>query len=393
MAEPGRKLRVACFAHLSEISGAITSLLNMAIELDREKFETIFVVPGTGPIIERAIAAGVQPIILANPEVSLIAASPTEKLRVGLRRLAYVRRVASFLRRERVDVVYISSVHSIFAGLGAALARKPIVWHVHETIESPTRATRMKLRLVERLSSALFYDSRSGMDAFPASSVARKAIQLNWVDVAKYRLQDDAARVAALRSLHVSAPMVLANGVIPRKGPKTFLRAAATVLASIQPGEAKPTFVLTGTVEPALETYLQELHDMAKQLGIAKHVRFAGVREDMPALLGAATIYVSPSLNEAMPITIVEAMAAGTPVISTDVGDCREFLENGSLGIIIPPEDPYTLADAILELLRNPLRRQQLSELGQQKIAKLYPHTGFFAEVEHVLTEVASSRD
>ncbi|MGI8905696.1 MAG: glycosyltransferase family 4 protein [Candidatus Sumerlaeaceae bacterium] len=376
----------------------MTSLLSMAEHLDAVRFETIFVVPGEGPILQRAKESPVRTVVLQNPEVSLATqAGVFGKANLTFKRLRYVRSVAAFLKREHVDMVFLSSVHSVFAGMGAALARRPIAWHVHETIENPGRATRMKLALVERLASALFYDSESGRQAFPAKHVVRQQVQLNWIDLDRIRQPDSSAEETALASIGLcpGQSFILANGVIPRKGPDILVGAAKKVMDALHARNettALPVFVFSGACGPELQPFYEALQSDIAASGGQELVRFAGVRDDLPALLRRATIYVSPSRNEALPITMIEAMAAGTPVIATDVGDCRSFLEDGNLGTVVPPENADALAAAILEHLQNPVAARQKAQLAQQKVLKLYQPGGFYEDLETTLMELARER-
>lgn len=388
-------MRVACFAHLSEISGAVTSLLAMAQRLDPKRFECFFIVPGEGPILDRAMAAGVQAVVLQNPEVSMAAqrgwGSKTAVLR---RRISYVKKVARFLKRENIDVAFISSVHSIFAGIAAAMVRKPVVWHVHETIEPRNRATRLKLAIVERLSSALFYDSESGRRAFPAPRVKQQFVQLNWLDLKALGSQDPAdAAVLEAQGLRPKS-YILSNGVIPRKGADVLLQAAVSVFAKLRGAVSSPAslpeIVITGNMtDRAISSFADRLRQLAETQELRDLVLFPGIRNDLPGLLRNAICYVSASHNEALPIAMVEAMAAGTPVIATDVGDCRAFLENGKLGAIVPAGDVEALASAIEQLLREPEAARSKAALAQQKIRGLYEAEKFFANLEQVLLQIA----
>jgi glycosyltransferase involved in cell wall biosynthesis len=387
-----RRLRVACFAHLSEISGAITSLLAMAQHLDPSLFDAVFVIPGPGPIEPVARASGVRTVIIQNSETAVRSTTGTlGRAKALSQRVRYLLRVAQFLRSEQIDLVFISSVQSIFAGLGAVLARKPIVWHVHETIVAPDRSMRLKLAVVEHVSSGLFYDSESGRRAFPARRVKRQSVQLNWLDMERLVHSHEGEDAEAIRALGLTAgsTFALCNGVIPRKGADMLLRAASKVFPSLEAaGIQTPHLVITGAcTDPALAPYMGTLHELAASL--EGKVHFAGVRYDMAELLRQAGLYVSPSRNEALPITMVEAMAAGTPVIATDVGDCRVFLEEGRLGAVVPPDNAEALAAALREALEHPHEARQRAALAQQKVVELYKEENFFKPLEAVLLEVA----
>jgi glycosyltransferase involved in cell wall biosynthesis len=98
-------------------------------------------------------------------------------------------------------------------------------------------------------------------------------------------------------------------------------------------------------------------------------VVFTGIREDVPELLHLFDIFVLPSLWEGQPITIMEAMAAGKPVVATSVGGNAEILRQGDLGVLVPARDPGALSDAIERLLKDRAMARQLGERARSHAA------------------------
>ncbi|MFN4224354.1 MAG: GT4 family glycosyltransferase PelF [Fervidobacterium nodosum] len=113
----------------------------------------------------------------------------------------------------------------------------------------------------------------------------------------------------------------------------------------------------------------QELEDLVKNLSLEEKVRFLGVRSDIPELLKVADIFVMSSDYEGVPISLLEALASGVPVISTAVGGVPEILESGRAGILVTPKDEEELAQKIIELARDEKKRLEFSEYGK-KLAK-----------------------
>ena len=96
--------------------------------------------------------------------------------------------------------------------------------------------------------------------------------------------------------------------------------------------------------------------------------KLLGRRRDVPDLLNAADIFVLSSRQEGFPITFLEAMAAGKPVIATDVGGCAEAVADGETGLIVPPENPQALAEAISALISDPGRARAMGEAGRSRV-------------------------
>lgn len=113
-----------------------------------------------------------------------------------------------------------------------------------------------------------------------------------------------------------------------------------------------------------------ELHETIKHLVSKKDLRervsFLGLRSDIAMLLADSDLFVLSSDYEGVPMTILEAMAAGKPVIATAVGGVPELVEDGITGILVPPRDPESLSQAILRLAKDPDLRQHMGQMGQK---------------------------
>jgi len=109
------------------------------------------------------------------------------------------------------------------------------------------------------------------------------------------------------------------------------------------------------------------LEERARRSDLAAAVRITGFRPDVRALLPAADAYVSSSISEGISITILEAMAAGVPVIATAVGGTPEILADGS-GVLVPSRSPAQIADAVLALAHDERRRTSLAAAGRLRL-------------------------
>jgi glycosyltransferase involved in cell wall biosynthesis len=143
------------------------------------------------------------------------------------------------------------------------------------------------------------------------------------------------------------------------KGVDIFLRAAASVLAHCP--ETK--FVIAGDGPDRAE-----LETLIDQLGIRDPVRMLGRCDDMPALYASLDIMVSASRREGLPIAILEGMASRLPLVATAVGEVPTVIQDGRTGVLVPAEDPESLAAAIIELLGDPAKRERLGSAARQLI-------------------------
>ena len=150
--------------------------------------------------------------------------------------------------------------------------------------------------------------------------------------------------------------LVNLNGV---KGPGVLLEAAVRVIAY----EPKAKFVLIGT-----GPLRQELEARAGALSLRDRVLFLGARQDVPNLLIRMEMLVAPSFAEGFSNAVLESMAAGLPVVATDVGGNREAIIDGETGFLAPSHDPSALADRILRLLADRSLAKRMGRAGRRRI-------------------------
>jgi glycosyltransferase involved in cell wall biosynthesis len=122
-------------------------------------------------------------------------------------------------------------------------------------------------------------------------------------------------------------------------------------------------------------------------LGITSQVIFAGHRSDIPALLSALDVFCISSTYEGTPLTLFEAMASGKAIVSTAVDGCREVLEDGATGLLVPPRDPAALAEALLRTLGSSELRSSLAA-GARKASARYDIQTCVDRMEDLYDEV-----
>ena len=172
--------------------------------------------------------------------------------------------------------------------------------------------------------------------------------------------------------------------LVPGKGVDILLRAAQKVLSRCP----NTRFMLVGDGPSR-----QELESLASQLGIQDRVVFAGVRREMPEIYASLDLLVLPSLCEAMPMCVLEAMAAGKPVIATRVGSIPQLVEPGQTGELVEPGGVQELSAAIVRLLEAPQRARQLGANGQARAAAQFSADAMAGRYLELYREVVNARD
>lgn len=198
---------------------------------------------------------------------------------------------------------------------------------------------------------------RSGVDS------ARIRVVPSGIDLAPFEQPFDRAALRA--RLGVGAGDVLALQVAalaPHKSQTTLLQAMASIRSR------HPNLRVWIAGEGPLRDALAREH---ASLGLGESVRFLGFREDVTDLLRAADLFVISSYLEGLGTSILDAMAAGLPVVGTRVGGIPEAVVDGETGVLAPPSDPRALGDALAALAGDPERRARLGEAGRRR-ARLF---------------------
>jgi glycosyltransferase involved in cell wall biosynthesis len=140
-----------------------------------------------------------------------------------------------------------------------------------------------------------------------------------------------------------------------------------------------------GSERGALET-------LADDLDVTGKIRWAGHRRDVPFLLPAFDLFIQPSLHEGLPNTVLEAMAAGLPVVATDVGGTPEVVVDGVTGLLVPPRDSSALAEAVAMLLSDQNLRHDMGQAGRERVANHFAVRHMIEQTEQLYEQLLSER-
>jgi glycosyltransferase involved in cell wall biosynthesis len=170
--------------------------------------------------------------------------------------------------------------------------------------------------------------------------------------------------VRKMLGLETAGPTVAVVGRLsPEKGQEYFLEAMVDVARAV-PG-VTGLIVGEGQEEPRLRA-------RTDVLGLSGVVRFIGYRRDMDSVYPAVDVIVLPSLSEGLPMVALEAMARRIPVVATRVGGVPEAVEDGESGFLVPRANPRALADTIVKLLLDPMRRRLMGTAGRERVERRF---------------------
>lgn len=343
--------RLLLLITLAERGGA-QSYLAALLPAVTGSFETTVAAHGDGPLRSAALAAGAEFVPLHHVRRPLNPARDALGL-IELTRL---------IRSRRPDILHASSSKAgILGRLAGWLGQVPIrIFTVHGWAFAAYGGTAGRLyRLAERsvkpLTSAIIcvaeYERIAGVNAgacWPEQTV----VIPNAVDVS-------ALPRAGLRN---EAVELISVGRL--RAPKDFVT-LARALSRLPPHSFRASLVGDGPDRPAIEAQLE-------RLGLIQSVRLLGDRSDVPELLAASDVFVCSSRSEGMPVSILEAMAVGLPVVASAVGGVPELVDHGHTGLLVGPGTVDALTDALGQLIGDRELRERMGRAGRTVAEQRY---------------------
>ncbi len=386
-----RPIRVLVVPHLPEYSGAPLIAAHIVKGLDPREFECLTVFPCGGPLADEMQSQGFR-----VESLGLLPLSFSQAAERGMRwkwlasRAGYARDLRRVIRSFRPDVVYVHSAIQLIPGRVARGERIPLVWHVQETLDFQRPGNRYRRWTIRRLADAVIFcgwTPRRSFGHWPAGrlwTVIPNALTREVSD-------DPGARDAVRRELDVPPRhvlLIMVGGVHPRKGLDILLEA---LMQCRRAGSREFTLAVAGDASAAPPEFLRKIENLLGQEGLRDHVRLLGHRQDIPRLLAASDVFVLASRSEGLPLSVVEAFAAGLPAVLTDTGDCARLTGRGRRGHTVPRDDPRAFAQALQDLLQNPESRRQMGARARTLVRKRFSFSRLLGEVGEVLRRTARS--
>ncbi len=354
----------------SELGGAQSHVADLLDGLQSPDTELHLATGTEGALTVRARELGAHVHLLPRLQRSL---SPVKDL-------AAVRECAQLIRRVKPDIVH---AHSSKAGVIARLAGHrtgvPVVFTVHGWGFNPgtSLASRVVAWAVEfclafvgaRIICVSEHSRRSGL-SLRVGNKAKLTTVHNGI----------APGAPQARPERVPARIVMVARFSEPKDHATLLRAFASLQMQSEMPDCYLDLVGTG---PNFEA----MQELARELGIER-VQFLGDRHDVADILSQSQIFVLSTYSEGLPISVMEAMRAGLPVVATDVGGISEEVEHGQTGFLVAKHNTNALAEALRELGCSPDLRAQMGRAARQKFEREFTRERMIAQIQQLYAQV-----
>ena len=373
------KIRVLHLITRLPVGGAERLLVDIARGLDPQRFTSI------------ACCIQDRGELAAELEASGIAVHSLERMRTRRFDWRAIGDLARLMREQRIDVVHSHLYHAnLYGRLAARRARVPAVATVHNTYAKRKLHRELLNRWLAHISArviAVSEDVRNDLMRYDGIPAQKIVVIHNGIDVGRVRTALTRGEARARLGLPHEA---IALGCVARleeqKGHRFLLEALARLNDPAR-GAARFRVVLVG--DGRLRA---ELERRAADLGVAAWTMFLGTRHDVPDILKALDICVMPSLWEGLSVAMLEAMAAGLPLVISDVSGVSQVIGDNEFGLKVPVGDVSGLARTIAGLADAPERRLALGAAARQRVLAKFSAQAMLAELSRLYEEVSSRR-
>ena len=388
-------IRVLFVSHDTSMFGAQRALFALLSAIDRRICFPLLVVPYEGPM-SRAAAELEIPVFVEK----LIHWIPGPNVFGRRQCLRYIYRffqtlyprcqaIERLITNYGIDLVYTNTVTCVEGAIAARITKKPHVWHIHEHVLrnkglTPIFPYQFYCAAVKYLSKSIVFCSMVLARDYPQLSKKASVIH-SGIPIPQLR-DRRAARAEVTKNFRIDAnsKLVAVVGAIqPNKGHLTFLAAAEQVAKKVD----KVEFLIVGS---GFDWYENFLRQKIKEFQIEARVKLLGWCEGIFDFLAAIDVLVISSEQESFGLMAIEALAMETPVVATRCGGPEESITDGVTGLLVPVNDPLSMAYAIVRLLQDANLARRLGVSGRNNVSEYFGIDRYVQSIQLVIQESVS---
>jgi len=364
--------------------GADRQLLAIAAGLDPERYCAVVVLPEDGPLARDLRAARIEVLVRPLAVLRRALMSPRGLGQVARAFAADAGGLGRLARARGVALVHTNTSVTLGGAAAARIAQVPHVWHVREIYAGFERWWPGYRRLLLTADALPCVSAATALQFGPAPQVS---VLHDGLAMPSAPAERGAARAAL--GLPGDAFVVAVLGRISGwKGQDVLVRALGQPALAER---AEVVALVAGDAWRGEERQLRELHETAARLGVTARVAHVGFREDVATVYGAADVVTVPSKQpDPFPNAALEAAAAGCCVVASAHGGLPELLRHDVTGVLVPPDDPLALADALAALLDAPDRRATLGAAARADVGARLTPARMLSEVQALYDTLAT---
>lgn len=390
-----KKTKVLFISHSSNIFGAEKSLYLLLKNINRQHFEPILVLPMSGLLKEEVNNLKIKIYEVRSPWW----VRPKKEKNILLNILKFVKciileMIASFriyriVKQEKINILYTNTIVNFSGAIVALITKVPHIWHIREIISKNPNLfsyfpNKILFNFVVKFSNKVIANSIATADQFKKVKCNKEIVVIhNAVDTEDFKYK---GILINDKIKHLDWLIAVVGALQKRKGQDDAIY-AIKIVKNIIPNIKLLIIGDVGDIE--FKNYLKML---ISKLNISKNVVFTGFRNDVPQILHNCKALVMPSWNEPFGRVVIEAMAAGIPVIGTNVGGPKEIIQDGISGYLIPPCSPNAIAEKILYLYYHQPIGNKMGENGKKIVKKKFNVESYTKNIEKILHVIAGNK-
>ncbi len=353
----------------AELYGSDKVLYNLVKGLDKSQFYPIVILPETGPLTHQLEREGIETHIAPVVKVSRKTYTLSGIISLPFEMVRSVKAIDRKINGRRIDIVHSNTLAVLAGAFWSKLRHVPHLWHVHEIIQSPFFASKVYPLLLRIFAQQVVCNSeatKKWVDGEQAVISDRTLVIWNGLEDRDPPSDDT---VDFFRKEMEASPDDLIVTVVGRinrwKGHKLLIGAAGLLW---EKGYRNIRYLFVGGVFQGQDHYQKELEKHISKSPVATQVTIMNFRDDIDVVWHASDIAVVPSTEpEPFGMVAIEAMMAAKPVIAANHGGLREIVVHQKTGLLFSPGDASALAEALIELIPNREKRQQMGLEGQRR--------------------------
>lgn len=350
------------------IGGPHLRIVQVARNLRKKGIETIVAIPANNGDFQALLSKEQIKFYeiegFRRPRLTM---NPIEHLKYICLLIPAILQLKKIIKQESIDIVHQNDIKQIQGPIAAKLARVRSLWHLQGYYPFISALfIPFPYLLADQIVTA---SGAMGKRYFnPARKFFKRDFHILYapVDTNKFYPGIDSSAFEKQFDLTNAYPVIGTVGNLdPIKGHKYFIQAAHLIKKTYN--NAK--FIVIGKKLENRVDYTHELENLVSTFNFPKeNFVFTGERDNIPEILPSFDIFVLPSLSEACPMALLEAMAMEIPCVATHVGGIPEIIEDRENGILVPPKDPQAIAQAVEHVLRNPEKAKEMAKKGREQV-------------------------
>jgi len=367
-----QKIKIAHVIYGLKIGGAENLLLQVCPRFDPNRFSvSVFALTYGGPLEEKLVRAGIKVKVIR---------------RDGKFNFYNFIQLVNLIKKENIKILHTHLQNAdILGGLAARVCRIKQISTYHRPPYKESFWEYVKQKLSTSLAYKIISVSQDAKDyCIKRLKTDAKKIRViyNGVDIKRFEIKENKYNIRKEFDLNPEAFVISSIARLEEEKGHRYLIEAIYHISKLRPHFNLST-IIAG--DGSLKGKLQE---MVIKLNLKDKIKFLGARFDIPKVLFASDIMVLSSFIEGLPISCLEAMAVGVPVIATHIGGVKELIKDGKNGLLVEPGNALQLAEAILKLVDEPLLAKHLAEQARLDIMRDFTLENMIKNIEEIYESI-----